>query len=62
MDDTCLGCSDSSCLDDAVLVDVVSEPDDTPSDMDDGISISYGYLDLLLSRANSAHCRTCRCE
>lgn len=60
----CQGPVDSACLDadPAVTVDVSSEPDDTPSEMDDSISVSYAYLDLLIQRANSSHCRTCSCR
>ncbi len=47
---------------DTPSIAVVAEPDDTPSDMDDGISISLDYLDLLIRRANSTHCRTCTCH
>ncbi len=41
---------------------VMAEPDDTPCDMDDSVSVSYRYLDLLVSRANSTHCATCTCH
>ena len=41
---------------------VTAEPDDTPSDMDDSISVSLQYLDLLIRRSNSTHCRSCTCN
>lgn len=53
--------SDMGTVTDGSSVMVSAEPDDTPSDMDESISVSYAYLDLLVARANSMHCRTCRC-
>lgn len=44
------------------LIEVYAESDDTPSDMDDGISVSLAYLDLLIRRANTSHCRSCTCN
>ena len=48
----------------ASVIGVTAEPDDTPSDMDDGVCVSYGYLDLLIRKANAPtrlHCSTCHC-
>ena len=49
-------------LDPACVVEVSAVPDDTPSDMDDSISVSIAYLDLLIRRSQSVHCRTCTCK
>ena len=50
------------CVCDVPSIAVSAEPDDGPSDMDDSISVSVAYLDLLIRRSNSAHCRTCSCK
>lgn len=44
---------------------VYAEPDDTPSDMDDSVSLSTQYLDHLLIKAyrkTKIHCSTCSCD
>lgn len=42
---------------------VIAEPDDGP-DIQDGLYVTYGYLAMLVSRANSnraSHCIGCSC-
>lgn len=42
---------------------VITEPDDGP-DIQDGLYVTYGYLDMLVRRANNprlTHCQTCTC-
>lgn len=51
--------------DDAQSIAVQAEPDDTPSDMDDSVSLSTQYLDHLLIKAyrkTKIHCSTCSCD
>jgi hypothetical protein len=55
-------CVPCACDEPSGLV-VCAVPDDTP-DTDDGVYVGYGYLALLLDRANrtsATHCTTCTC-